>query len=169
MKELSEQEQIRRDKLDQIREYTNPYPDSFERTHLLKEAKTLEDGTKDVSIAGRIVFMRKMGKLSFVKIRDIESDMQLEVKVDEVGEEAYELFGNIPNIVFPSSAMVDGDKLLVYYGAADTTSCVASCDLNELLEEMVIPEEKGELFIKSKTLKIGFESKPKIMPNSEDL
>lgn len=89
---FSEQEQIRRDKLNQIKEVTNPYPDHYERTHLLKEAKELEDGTKDVSIAGRIVFARKMGKLSFVKIRDIESDMQLEVKIDEVGEEKYDFF-----------------------------------------------------------------------------
>ena len=35
-KVLSEQEQIRREKLNSIKEYTNPYPDSFERTHLLK-------------------------------------------------------------------------------------------------------------------------------------
>ena len=91
-KVLSEQEQIRRGKLEEIYKVTNPYPENYERTHLLKEAKTLEDGTKDVSIAGRIVFMRKMGKLSFVKVRDLESDMQLEIKVDEVGEEQYEFF-----------------------------------------------------------------------------
>ena len=91
-KVLSEQETIRREKLNQIKDYTNPYPDSFERSHLLKEAKVLEDGTSDVSIAGRIVFMRKMGKLSFVKIRDIECDMQLEVKIDEIGEEKYDFF-----------------------------------------------------------------------------
>ena len=52
----------------------------------------LEDGTSDVRIAGRIIFMRKMGKLSFVRIRDIEADMQLEIKIDEVGEEAYQFF-----------------------------------------------------------------------------
>ncbi len=91
-KNYSEQELIRREKLNSIKDYTNPYPDHFERTHLLKEAKELEDGTTDVSIAGRIVFARKMGKLSFVKVRDLECDMQLEVKVDEVGEEKYEFF-----------------------------------------------------------------------------
>ena len=89
---LSEQELIRREKLGSISEYCNPYPDKFDRTHKLIEARTLEDGTKDVSVAGRIVFMRKMGKLSFVKLRDIESDMQLGVKVDLIGESAYEFF-----------------------------------------------------------------------------
>ena len=92
MNELSEQELVRRDKLNTIKEYCNPYPDKYERTHTLKEARLLKDGENDVSIAGRIIFMRKMGKLSFVRIRDIEADMQLEVKIDEIGEENYEFF-----------------------------------------------------------------------------
>ena len=92
MNELSEQELVRRAKLDTIRETCNPYPERFERTHRLHEARELEDGTQDVSIAGRIIFMRKMGKLSFVKIRDLEGAMQLEIKIDIVGEEKYEFF-----------------------------------------------------------------------------
>ncbi len=91
-RQLSEQEQVRRDKLEEIRNYCNPYPDRFDRTHTLKEARNLEDGTTDVNIAGRIIFMRKMGKLSFVRIRDLEADMQLEVKIDTVGEERYAFF-----------------------------------------------------------------------------
>ena len=79
MNELSEQELVRRAKLDTIRETCNPYPERYERTHRLHEARELEDGTQDVSIAGRIIFMRKMGKLSFVKIRDLEGAMQLEI------------------------------------------------------------------------------------------
>ena len=90
--ERSEQELVRIGKLDTIREYCNPYPEKYEKTHALKDARLLEDGTTDVRIAGRIVFMRKMGKLSFIRIRDIEGDMQLEIKVDMVGEEAYEFF-----------------------------------------------------------------------------
>lgn len=90
--ERSEQELVRIGKLDTIREYCNPYPEKYEKTHALKDARLLEDGTTDVRIAGRIVFMRKMGKLSFVKIRDIEGNMQLEIKIDIVGENAYEFF-----------------------------------------------------------------------------
>ncbi len=92
MRELTEQEQIRRDKLKEISKVCNPYPDRYERTHLLKDARLLEDGTDGVSVAGRIVFMRKMGKLSFIRIRDLEADLQLELKVDMVGEEKYEFF-----------------------------------------------------------------------------
>jgi len=36
--------------------------------------------------------MRKMGKLSFIKIRDIEADLQLSIKIDVVGEERYNFF-----------------------------------------------------------------------------
>ena len=90
MENLTEQEIVRRGKLDNIKEYCNPYPEKYERTHTLKEAKTLNDGTQDVKIAGRIVFMRKMGKLSFIKIRDIEESMQLEFKIDTLGEEKYD-------------------------------------------------------------------------------
>ena len=92
MKELTEQEKVRREKLNELKNICNPYPDHFDRTHTLKEASTLPDKTENVSVAGRIVFMRKMGKLSFIKIRDLEGSLQLELKVDEVGEENYSNF-----------------------------------------------------------------------------
>lgn len=92
MREFSEQELVRRDKLSEIAKICNPYPDSFKRTHTLKEAKVLEDGTNGVSVCGRIIFMRKMGKLSFVRIRELESDLQLELKIDELGEDKYNFF-----------------------------------------------------------------------------
>ncbi len=92
MRELSEQEIVRRSKLDEIKKVCNPYPERFEKTHALKDAKLLDDGIDNVSIAGRIIFMRKMGKLSFVRIRDLEADMQLEIKIDMVGEENYAFF-----------------------------------------------------------------------------
>ncbi len=92
MNNYTEQEQVRRTKLENISATCTPYPDKYEITHDLKEAKQLKDGTKNVKIAGRIVFMRKMGKLSFVKIRNIEADMQLEFKIDMLGEEEYKFF-----------------------------------------------------------------------------
>lgn len=90
--ERTEQELVRINKLDEIRKVCNIYPEKYARTHSLKEARSLEDGQDNVKIAGRIVFMRKMGKLSFIKIRDIEADMQLEMKIDLVGEEKYDFF-----------------------------------------------------------------------------
>ncbi len=92
MRVFSEQELVRREKIDKIREVCNPYPEKYVKTHSLEEAKLLEDGTTDVKIAGRIIFARKMGKLSFVRIRDLKGDMQLEFKIDVVGEERYDFF-----------------------------------------------------------------------------
>ncbi|HSQ98187.1 MAG TPA: hypothetical protein VLL98_05760 [Rickettsiales bacterium] len=73
-----------------------------------------------------------------------------------VPEKDYEISGNISNIVFPSGALISGENLIVYYGATDTISCVASCKLDELLDVMVLPEEKENLFFESKILKDGF-------------
>lgn len=92
MRELSEQEIVRRDKLSEISKVCNPYPEKYGRTHTLAEAKSLDDGVTDVAVAGRIIFMRKMGKLSFVRIRDLEGDLQLEFKVDVIGEDNYSFF-----------------------------------------------------------------------------
>ena len=92
MREFSEQELVRREKLNSIKEYTNPYPERFERNYELKDAMNLPDGTKDVKVAGRIVSMRKMGKMAFLVLQDIEGRIQVSVKLDLVGEEAYEHF-----------------------------------------------------------------------------
>ena len=92
MNEFSEQERVRREKLVDIEKYTNPYPERFEVTNTLEETRVLPDGTENISIAGRIVFMRKMGKLSFVRLRDIQADMQVQLKSDVTKEEDYEFF-----------------------------------------------------------------------------
>ena len=90
--ELTEQEIVRRKKVEEISKYCNPYPEKYEVSHTLKEASFLEDETKDVSVAGRIVFLRKMGKLSFLRLRDIEGELQVSIKIDLVGEEKYQFF-----------------------------------------------------------------------------
>ncbi len=92
MKELSEQELVRRNKIPEIAKITNPYPDKYDVTTTIKEARLLEDGVTDIRIAGRLVFMRKMGKLSFAKIRDIEGDIQIQFKHDVTDEKDYEFF-----------------------------------------------------------------------------
>lgn len=98
MKELTEQELVRREKVAQISKICNPYPDRYDVKYTLKEASNLEDGVKDVKVAGRIVFMRKMGKLSFLKLRDLEGDLQISIKIDLVGEEKYNFFKSLVDI-----------------------------------------------------------------------
>ena len=98
MRELSEQEIVRREKVEEIRKYCNPYPERYEITHRLHEAVNLEDGEKNVRVAGRIVFMRKMGKLSFLRIRDLEGSLQVSIKIDLVGEEKYNFFKTLIDV-----------------------------------------------------------------------
>ena len=92
MREFTEQEKVRRDTLETLRTIINPYPDHFVRTHEIADARLLEDGITDVKVAGRIVLMRKMGKMSFLTIQDIKGKIQISIKIDMVGEEAYDFF-----------------------------------------------------------------------------
>ena len=89
MREFSEQELVRREKLKNIK---NPYPERFEVNTEISQARELEDGTTGVRVAGRIVLMRKMGKMSFLTIGDITGRIQISIKMDMIGEEAYQDF-----------------------------------------------------------------------------
>ena len=89
MREFTEQELVRREKLKNIQ---NPYPERFEVNTEIKDAKELPDETTGVRVAGRIVLMRKMGKMSFLTIGDIGGRIQISVKMDMIGEEAYQEF-----------------------------------------------------------------------------
>ncbi len=79
-------------KLGYVGSVTNPYLERFEKTHEIREAATLKDGETGIRTAGRIMFIRKMGKLSFLTIADIGGKIQIAVKKDIVGEIAYEFF-----------------------------------------------------------------------------
>ena len=98
MRELSEQEVVRRNKVEEIRKVCNPYPERYEITHRLHEAAELPDEEKGVRVAGRIIFMRKMGKLSFLRLRDLEGSLQVSIKIDLVGEEKYEFFKSMIDV-----------------------------------------------------------------------
>jgi len=52
-------------------------------------------------------------------------------------EKHYEKVGDVPNVVFPEGAVLIGDELIVFYGAADKYCCAASINIDELLNEML--------------------------------
>jgi len=52
-------------------------------------------------------------------------------------EEEYERIGDVPNVVFPEGAVIVGDELLVFYGAADKVCCVASVRLSQLVNGLL--------------------------------
>ena len=93
---ISEQNRIRLEKLNQlIAEGHNPYEIvRYDRTHLsgeiLANFDSLENQT--VSIAGRMMSRRVMGKASFAHIQDLNGRIQIYVRRDDVGEEAYKAF-----------------------------------------------------------------------------
>lgn len=121
MENLSEQEIVRRNKLDKYRELgLDPFGQKYDVKNHSQEIKDLankevqafkeankdlnEDEMKEklheaieskninVSVAGRIMFIRKMGKASFFSIQDKEGKIQIYIRKDVVGEEQYDLF-----------------------------------------------------------------------------
>lgn len=95
-RELSEILQVRRDKLSAMKENGN---DPFIKTKYDVDSHSMQikndydsfEG-KTVSVAGRIITRRIMGKASFVTLRDGEGDIQLYVRRDDVGEDTYAAF-----------------------------------------------------------------------------
>ncbi|HED30609.1 MAG TPA: lysine--tRNA ligase [Prosthecochloris aestuarii] len=71
-----------------------PYPFSFDVTACSKDIKDNFDETvtRHVAVAGRIMAVRKMGKASFFNIQDSRGRIQIYIKRDDVGQEAYRVF-----------------------------------------------------------------------------
>ena len=91
----------RRKKLAELRILNNAYPNDFKRKNLAGEIKKdldqfskeeLEKKKKKVSVAGRIMLRRMMGKASFTTIQDFSGRIQLYVRADEVSN--YDEFKN---------------------------------------------------------------------------
>lgn len=91
------------DKLKQIKELgVNPYPYSFDKTHHAKDIQEKyeklkpEDKTNDdVSVAGRVMTLRNMGKATFLHIQDESGKIQLYIRKDDVGADSYKLLKKI--------------------------------------------------------------------------
>lgn len=102
MREFTDQELIRREKAQKIKELgIDPFGHRFERTALAKEIKEkyqdvehdqFENINDVYTVAGRIMFIRKMGKASFFSIQDKSGKIQIYISINDVGEETYTLF-----------------------------------------------------------------------------
>lgn len=78
-----------------------------------------------------------------------------------IPREQYERYGRVPNIVFPTGAIVKGKELYLYYGAADTTCALATIELEPMLREILGIEDSGV------KLKRFFEN-PIMLPDSKN-
>lgn len=102
MREFSEQELVRREKLDFLRERgLDPFGHRFDVDSNSKEIyEKYGDKTKEelheveipVVIAGRIMTRRRKGKVGFMHIQDKYGQIQIYVRQDVIGEENYEIF-----------------------------------------------------------------------------
>jgi len=77
----------------------NPYPHSYHPSHTIREAIALfeqqGEGSQEISLAGRIMSKRSMGKMSFLDIRDSSGKIQLSLRYDLLGQERYEFLQDI--------------------------------------------------------------------------
>ena len=102
MENYTEQELIRREKAEKLRELgIDPFGSRYDATHKSSDIKNiavgktnevLEEEKNIVKIAGRIMFIRKMGKASFFSIKDIEGLQQVYISINDIGEDSYNLF-----------------------------------------------------------------------------
>ncbi len=98
--ELTALERQRVEKLERLHARgIEPYPHRAKRTHTIAEALTAleaaeaasEEGPQ-VAVTGRLRSMRAMGKVTFAHIEDESGSIQLFLRIQDVGEEAYEMF-----------------------------------------------------------------------------
>ena len=88
---------LRKEKLEKIKSLgVDPYPIDSNRTHYI--SALLEDKDKwiaqaeEITIVGRLVAMRRQGKIGFGNIEDISGKIQIYVAQNLIGEENYDLF-----------------------------------------------------------------------------
>ncbi|MEE2876947.1 MAG: lysine--tRNA ligase [Candidatus Neomarinimicrobiota bacterium] len=130
---------LRLGKLEKLRDLgVNPYPYRFDVSHhsceIFEKFNDLIDS--QVSIAGRIVSLRKMGKASFFHVQDQEGKIQVYIKRDEVGGESYDIFKllDIGDIIGVSGTVF----------RTKTEEMSVSCEKFELLSKSIRPLPGGK-------------------------
>ncbi len=95
---MSHSPEYRLQKLTTLKEMgIQAWPERFAVTHTLAAASQLPDDTADVRVAGRIIAIRKLGKLTFAHLQDIQGRVQIALKRDVLGD-AYNNFHKIIDI-----------------------------------------------------------------------
>ena len=102
MREFTEQELVRREKAEKLRELgLDPFGQRFDRKDYAADIKekyidvehdAFENMEDTATVAGRIMFIRRMGKASFFTIKDKSGSIQIYISINDIGEEAYDLF-----------------------------------------------------------------------------
>ena len=83
---------IRHQKVQKLRkDGVIPYAANYDRTHTLADARDQKDGTA-LKVAGRIVLLRDMGKMTFLTLQDHTGRMQAMLRKEDVGDDVYVKF-----------------------------------------------------------------------------
>jgi lysyl-tRNA synthetase, class II len=91
--------QIRLEKIKKLKERGIPvYPDRFPDAVTVAQAADQPEGTDHVRTAGRLIAVRKMGKLIFAHIQDISGKLQIAIRRDGVGENTFKTFKELIDI-----------------------------------------------------------------------
>ncbi|MFC1626716.1 hypothetical protein ACFL1P_00765 [Patescibacteria group bacterium] len=69
-----------------------------------------------------------------------------------IPQKQYELYGDVPNVIFPTGAVMNSSHITLYYGAADTTVCAATIPTSNLLQQLKKNAKRTPKIIKTQTL-----------------
>lgn len=81
-----EYKEIRQKKLQEWATFQLPYPDGFNHEYKSIDAIELPEDGKIISVAGRIMFMRNIGKLTFAKLKDFYGSIQIALKAEVLAD-----------------------------------------------------------------------------------
>ncbi len=144
MSVLDELREQRLEKLEELRKNgINPYPYSFAQKDFAEDIiKSYCEESKEekVSVAGRLLSIRKMGKVSFCHLRDKTGKIQLYIRKDKISEEDYKVFKllDIGDIIG-----VEGEVFKTRTG--ETTILVSTLILlSKIIRPLPIVKEKEE-------------------------
>lgn len=86
LENINDQMKVRREKIEFIRQIgQHPYAERFETTHSIEQAGVLENGTKGIRIAGRVIAVRYFGKLAFGHIFGFTGKIQFALQKTKLG------------------------------------------------------------------------------------
>lgn len=90
---------VRLQKLEQLHvDGVDPYPAHWPVSHTLQEATALAEGAKDLRLAGRLMSIRRMGKLSFAHLRDATAQLQVAIRSEELSAGQGKLWNNFVDV-----------------------------------------------------------------------
>ena len=145
-KSLKQIMDFRIEKLDVlIKNGINPYPENFDLTHNSTEIK--KNYTKyeehDVTVAGRIMAIRKMGKASFMQMMDSVGRIQIFIRRDDVGDENY---SNFILLDIGDFIGIEGEVFTTKTGEISIKTKVMTILAKSIRPLPVVKEKDGQLF-----------------------